>query len=231
VLEAANLPLGTVTGIAAQLRYEVTVGARRAMQAPAPWAAPRCAGRRGGMILAVESIARADDSDLVATVGRMAVLPGAANVIPGETVFTLDVRAGDEGRRDRAAEAIWRASAIWVRARAGRGIEKIHDLPASPCAPDLMTLMDEAIVATGQKSFRLVSGAGHDAMVMAAMCPTAMLFIRCRTGSAITRPRCGGGRCRGRFCRDDAFYRRIGTQACLSCHRISLARSTRPSAC
>jgi allantoate deiminase len=62
------------------------------------------------------------------------------------------------------------------------GIEKIHNLPASPCAPDLMDLMDAGIAATGQSPLRLVSGAGHDAMVMAAVCPTAMLFIRCRGG-------------------------------------------------
>lgn len=184
VLEAANLPLGTVTGIAAQLRYEVTVKGKAGH-------AGTCAmGLRkdalvgaASMILAVESIARADDSDLVATVGRMAVLPGAANVIPGETVFTLDVRSGDEGRRDRAAEAILaRIRHLGAVRGLDVGIEKIHNLPASPCAPDLMTLMDEAIAGTGQKSFRLVSGAGHDAMVMASLCPTAMLFIRCKDG-------------------------------------------------
>jgi allantoate deiminase len=45
-----------------------------------------------------------------------------------------------------------------------------------------MDLMDAALVAAGQPVRRLVSGAGHDAMVMAALCPTAMLFIRCRDG-------------------------------------------------
>ena len=42
--------------------------------------------------------------------------------------------------------------------------------------------MDAAIADAGQPPFRLVSGAGHDAMVMAALCPTGMLFIRCRDG-------------------------------------------------
>jgi len=45
-----------------------------------------------------------------------------------------------------------------------------------------MALMDSAIASTGQRPFRLVSGAGHDAMVMAALCPVAMLFIRCEKG-------------------------------------------------
>jgi allantoate deiminase len=135
------------------------------------------------MVLAVEGIARADHSDLVATVGRMAALPGAANVIPGEAVFTLDVRSGDETRRDRAAEAILARIRVLADVRGlGVGIEKIHNLPASPCDPDLMGLMDDGIASTGQTAFRLVSGAGHDAMVMEAVCPTAMLFIRCKGG-------------------------------------------------
>jgi allantoate deiminase len=58
----------------------------------------------------------------------------------------------------------------------------VHDLAASPCDPALMDLMDAALDAAGQPVRRLVSGAGHDAMVMAALCPTAMLFIRCRDG-------------------------------------------------
>ena len=57
-----------------------------------------------------------------------------------------------------------------------------HDLPASPCDPALMDLLDQATEAAGHKPFRLVSGAGHDAMIMAALCPTAMLFLRCRGG-------------------------------------------------
>lgn len=184
VLEARRLPLGTVTGIAAQLRYEITVTGKAGH-------AGTCAmGLRqdalvgaAQMVMAVESIARADESDLVATVGRMAVLPGAANVIPGQAVFTLDVRSGDEVRRDRAAQAILARIRTLGQARGlDVGIETIHNLPASPCAEDLMELMDKGIAATGQKPFRLVSGAGHDAMVMAAICPTAMLFIRCKGG-------------------------------------------------
>jgi len=53
---------------------------------------------------------------------------------------------------------------------------------ASPCDPRLIALLDEAAQAAGHRPFRLVSGAGHDAMNMAALCPTAMLFVRCRGG-------------------------------------------------
>ena len=58
----------------------------------------------------------------------------------------------------------------------------LHDLPASPCAAELIELMDGAIAAEGGKPMQLMSGAGHDAMILSSLCPTAMLFIRCRGG-------------------------------------------------
>ena len=183
-LEAEGLALATVTGIAAQLRLSVTVigMAGHAGTTSMPLRRDALAGA-AEMMLAIETIARDDASDLVATVGRISAAPGAANVIPGHVTFTIDIRSGDGARRDRAAEAIMDRIADIADARAlDFSIERIHDLPASPCDPRLMAMMDAAIAAEGLPPRRLVSGAGHDAMVMAALCPTAMLFIRCRGG-------------------------------------------------
>ncbi|RVU07740.1 allantoate amidohydrolase [Novosphingobium umbonatum] len=184
VLEAEGLALGVVTGIAAQLRYGVVVKglAGHAGTSSMPLRRDALAGA-ADMVLAAESIARADASDLVATVGKIEALPGAANVICGEVRFTLDVRSGDAARRDRAAEAMLQA---FNQIAENRGltctITPIHDLPASPCAPALMDRLEQALVDNGHPPFRLVSGAGHDAMVISALAPTAMLFIRCRHG-------------------------------------------------
>lgn len=184
VLEAQGLAVGTVTGIAAQLRYQITLTgmAGHAGTTSMPLRRDALAGAAEAM-LAVERIAREDASDLVATAGRIEAMPGAANVIPGEVRFTLDVRSGDEARRNRAAESMLDAIAdIAERRDLDFAVEGIHDLPASPCSPELMDLMDAAVAEAGHRPFRLVSGAGHDAMVMAALCPTAMLFIRCKGG-------------------------------------------------
>lgn len=183
-LEAEGLAVGTVTGIAAQLRYHVSVRGMAGHAGTSSMTLRRDAlAGAAEMILAIERVARTDASDLVATVGRIHAEPGAPNVIPGLAEFTIDIRSGDATRRDRAAGAILDTLADIA---AGRdldfAIQQIHDLPASPCAPDLMDIMDAALADTGQPPFRLVSGAGHDAMVMAALCPTAMLFIRCREG-------------------------------------------------
>ncbi|WJS99442.1 allantoate amidohydrolase [Novosphingobium humi] len=184
VLEAEGLALGVVTGIAAQLRYGMVVRglAGHAGTSSMPLRRDALAGA-AQMVLAVEAIARADDSDLVATVGRIEALPGAANVIAGEVRFTLDVRSGDAARRNRAAEAILDAMVDIADARGlDLEFERVHDLPASPCDGRLMDLLESALVENGHAARRLVSGAGHDAMVMAQLCPTAMLFIRCRDG-------------------------------------------------
>ncbi|MBV2150866.1 allantoate amidohydrolase [Sphingobium sp. AS12] len=184
VLEAEGLAVGTVTGIAAQLRYQAVIKgmAGHAGTSSMPLRRDAVAGA-AEMILAIETIARADASDLVATVGRIEALPGAPNVIAGEVRFTIDIRSGEEARRDRAAEAILDALASIANHRdLNYAIQRVHDLPASPCDPALMDLMDAAAADAGHPVRRLVSGAGHDAMVMAALCPTAMLFIRCRQG-------------------------------------------------
>ena len=184
VLEAEGLALGTVTGIAAQLRLEVTVtgvaGHAGTVTMPLRRDALAAAAR---MVAAIEDIALADHSELVATVGRMAVAPGAANVIAGEVRFTVDIRAGTTERRDRAAAAIGKAMRAIARERdVALAVATIHDLPPTPCDPRLMELLDTAILATGQPARRLMSGAGHDAMAMAALGPVAMLFLRCAGG-------------------------------------------------
>ncbi|SEJ26959.1 allantoate deiminase [Sphingobium sp. AP50] len=184
VLEAKGLAIGTVTGIAAQLRFAAIVTGQANHAGTTTMGLRRDAMTGAAeMMLAIERIARDDASDLVATVGRVEALPGAPNVIPGEVRFTIDVRSGDEARRNRAAQAILVAlEGIASTRHLSLSLNQIHDLPASPCDPALMDLMDAAIADTGQPPFRLVSGAGHDAMVMAALCPTAMLFIRCKDG-------------------------------------------------
>lgn len=184
VLEAEGLAVGTVTGIAAQLRYtlKVTGTAGHAGTTAMPLRRDALAGA-AEMIVSIEDVARADKSDLVATVGKLEALPGAPNVIAGEVRMTLDVRSGDPARRDGAARTILlRLEQIASQRGLVLDVSLVHDLPASPCDPTLMDLMDAALKDAGQHPLRLVSGAGHDAMVMAALCPTAMLFIRCRGG-------------------------------------------------
>jgi len=184
VLEAEGLALGIVTGIAAQLRYAVTLrgAAGHAGTSSMPLRRDALAGA-AEMVLAVEQVARRDASDLVATVGKFEAAPGAANVIADEVRFSIDIRAGEAARRDRAAKAIEEKLELLASQRGlVLDLALVHDLPASPCDAALMQLLESAMAEAGQPLRRLVSGAGHDAMVMSALCPAAMLFIRCKDG-------------------------------------------------
>jgi allantoate deiminase len=183
-LEAAGLAVGVVTGIAAQLRYRVVFEGVAGHAGTTSMALRRDAlAAAAEAVLAVERVAADGPGDLVATVGRMEVAPGAPNVVPGRVEMTLDIRALDPAVRDAAAHAIVRAiETIGARRGVGVVVERTQDLAASPCDPTLIGLLAEAMVAAGHPDTRLASGAGHDAMVMAALCPTAMLFIRCERG-------------------------------------------------
>jgi len=134
------------------------------------------------MILAVEARAGAE-SDLVATVGRLEVEPGAVNVIPGLARFSLDVRSPRDQWRRKAVSDI-HAACVAVAAR--RGVEAVflpvHEAPAYVCDASVVGGFDRALAALGLPAFHLSSGAGHDTMVMGQMVPSGMLFVRCAGG-------------------------------------------------
>lgn len=182
VLEAEGLALGTVTAIAAQRRYGVAVtGTAGHAGTNAMRLRKDALAAASEMVLAVETAGRGGPGDLVATVGRLRVEPDAPNVVPGRVVFSIDVRAGNEAVRDKAAKDCLSAlDDIAQRRGVGLSYRVIHDLPASPCDPRFMDALDAA--TTGQAPRRIVSGAGHDAMAFAGITPSAMLFIRCKDG-------------------------------------------------
>ena len=184
VLEAEGLALGVVSGIAAQLRYQVKITGKAGHAGTNAMHLRRDALTGAAeAVLAVERIAREAGGDVVATVGRMAVGPGAVNVVPGEVEFSIDVRSGDEALRDFTAQRIGAAiEEICGDRGLGLTIEQVQDLGASPCDPKLTAMLEAALVEAEHPARTLVSGAGHDTMVMASLCPTAMLFIRCEGG-------------------------------------------------
>jgi allantoate deiminase len=120
---------------------------------------------------------------LVATVGRLETFPGAVNVIPGRVVFTVDVRAPDDGVRRAAAQAIREKCAAIARHRTvALAIQPGHDADAAPCSPEIVAQVEAAVRRAGVRPFRLPSGAGHDAMAFTGVLPMGMLFVRCKGG-------------------------------------------------
>ena len=184
VLQAEDLAVGVVTGIAGQLRFDVEIEGAAGHAGTTTMHLRRDAmAGAAEMLVAIESITNEIGEDLVATAGRSDAWPGSTNVIPGRVTFSLDIRSGDMERRDTAARAIETALRDIAHKR---GLElswtQLQDLASSPCDKGLSELLGSALEKAGHKKRALVSGAGHDAMVMSALCPTAMLFIRCKDG-------------------------------------------------
>jgi allantoate deiminase len=142
------------------------------------------AQRRDALAGAAEWVTRVEHAaavvaGLVATVGSIEASPGAANVIPGACLATLDVRHADDRIRESAVAAFIEAG----REIAGsRNLEVDFDLRlnqlAVPMDPQLTARLAAAVAAAGYPVHLMPSGAGHDAMVLAERMPVAMLFLR-----------------------------------------------------
>jgi len=187
VLEAKNLPAGIVTAINGASRFRATITGAAGHAGTVPMALRRDAlSAAAECCLAVEAAARAQP-DVVGTVGAMTVRPGAPNSIPGDVSFSIDLRAPRDAARHAAAQKIELAFAGIAAARGvGFTLETTHEAPATPCAPWLQTQLAAAAGAQGIAPFHLPSGAGHDAMAVASLCPVGMVFIRCAGGISHT---------------------------------------------
>jgi allantoate deiminase len=184
VLEAEDLPVGVVTGIAAQLRIKVSLKGAAGHAGTSPMRLRKDAiAAAAEAVLIVEEVCRKGPEDLRGTVGRLVPATSAYNVIAGEVEFGLDLRAASRQVRDTAAEAIReRVEACAFRRGVTLGWSVVQDLADCPCDPGLTAILAKAVEAAGIPAHALVSGAGHDAMAISALAPVAMLFIRCRGG-------------------------------------------------
>ena len=183
VLERANAAVGVVTAIAGQSRAQVAFTGEAGHAGTVPMAARRDAAcALAEFVLAVEEAGRAAPG-LVATVGQLAASPGAPNAIPGEATASLDVRHPDDAVRAAAVAGLLdRATAIGVARDVGVRWEPRMDAPAVAMDPGLV----DALAAAARGAPRLPSGAGHDAVALAASMPVGMLFVRCAGGVSHT---------------------------------------------
>lgn len=183
VLERADLPVGIVDAITGIVRARVRVAGTAGHAGTVPMSMRRDAlAGVAEMVLAVETAGLAYNG-AVATVGRINAHPGAPNVIPGAVEFTLDLRCAiDTTRAALKADVMANLSAIAARRGLEIAFEVTADTTATPMDTGLRNILADAAAACGLGPFILTSGAGHDAMVMAAFCPSAMLFVRCKGG-------------------------------------------------
>jgi allantoate deiminase len=179
VLESKNASLGVVEALVGQTRMEIIFTGQSnhagttpmhlrhdAMSATADW------------IIAVEEYASSHEG-LVATIGKVGIFPGAGNIIAGRVTASLDVRHADDAVRQASIVAILQFAEA---AAAKRGVQlkaQAHlEQSAVPLDPRLTTTLQNAAARAGFPSRRMTSGAGHDAMILAPVIPSTMLFLR-----------------------------------------------------
>ena len=179
VLDEMGLPLGIVTSINGSVRYigEIIGMASHAGTTPMD--------RRRDAATAVAELALYVETrggavpNLVATVGMLEVPNGSINVVPGRCKFSLDIRATTNEVRDACATDIrTELQAICNRRGLHFRLEETMRAAAAPSAPVWQQRWERAVNSLGLPSYRMPSGAGHDAMKLHEAMPQAMLFMR-----------------------------------------------------
>ena len=179
VLDTHGIPVGIVDAIAGQTRAEVAFIGAAGHAGTTPMRS-----RRDALAAAAEWIVAVEQEgcavpDLVATVGRIGADPGVGNVIAGRCSATLDVRHPEDAVRRASAERL-ATCAREIAARRGLQVTWTPrlDQPAVAMDAALVATLDRAVRRAGAPVYHLTSGAGHDAMIVAARMPAAMLFVR-----------------------------------------------------
>jgi N-carbamoyl-L-amino-acid hydrolase len=189
VLLEKGLPLGVVTAIAGSSRYLLELEGLASHAGTTPMSMRRDAAAAAAEVVLLVERRCSGAGSLVGTVGQLAVPDGSVNVIPGRCRLSLDIRAASDAERLAAVRDVFDGiEAVCARRRIGLKVEKLLEAPAAPCAPRLMDQLGEAVQRAGLPRFDLLSGAGHDAMAMAAVTEVAMLFTRCGNGGISHNP-------------------------------------------
>lgn len=184
MLERENALIGVVEGIQGTRWLEVAIEGQVAHAGTTP-----LADRRDAMAVAAALIARMQatvmpaDADARLTVGRLALAPGAVNVIPGEVTFSIDLRHPNGAEIDRLeAEISELAAEIAASGGCRASVRRSMDVAPARFDDRLVGIVESVAQRRGFSCRRLFSGAFHDALFMARLGPAAMIFVPCRGG-------------------------------------------------
>lgn len=179
VLEHEELDIGVVTGIQAMDWLEVKITGQSDHAGPTPMNMRKDALYAASKIIQMirETIIR-ENEEATATVGRMVIKPNSINCVPGEVVFSVDVRHSDDAIKQRLTQLmidkiINTAAAEDVSVE----IAKIWESSATPFSERLVNLLSKKASELGFRYQKMISGAGHDSKYMNDITPTAMIFV------------------------------------------------------
>ncbi len=181
-LENAGTTIGVVTGIQGSRRYIVETDGEEAHAGTTPRAARKDAFAAATRIAAAmyEATTDADDT-LRFTIGRVEVHPGSPNTVPGKATFTIDMRHPQDAVLE-AHEKILRDIVASRAAPCSAKIERVTAVAPTDFDPRIIDLVRDTAGGLGLSHMDMPSGAGHDAMHIAKLCPAGMIFVPCERG-------------------------------------------------
>jgi N-carbamoyl-L-amino-acid hydrolase len=179
VLEDEDVTIGVVTGVQGISWTELTVVGQSAHAGTTPMRLRHDPGYVAAEIIAgVRSIARQMGGTQVATVGRCELTPNLVNVVPSQAVLTVDLRNTDEHllqqaeqRFEHLVQVVAADEGVDVTARTLARFEPVEFAAA------MVDLVEATAIRLGHSTRRMPSGAGHDAQMLARVCPTSMIFV------------------------------------------------------
>ncbi len=184
ILEEERIPIGVVEGIVAISWSRVIFHGVQDHAGPTPMRTRHDAlVAAAAAIRGVREIPRRIGGDMVATVGRVDLTPNITNTIPGRVTISVDLRDPEDVNLDRALVLLDGVVKDAARAEGVRcELEHYWRVPRTPFHPDVVGAIEAAAKSLGCGHRRILSGAGHDAQYMAAICPTGMVFVPSRAG-------------------------------------------------
>lgn len=184
VLEDAGVTIGVVQGVLGIRWFDCTVTGMEAHAGPTPMALRRDALQAATRIMQeVVAVAQRHQPHGRGTVGMVQVHPNSRNVIPGRVKFSIDLRNATDALVDQMADAVKAyADAVAKEHKVQVVIELVSSYPAQPFHGECKDAVQRAAQALGYSHMPAVSGAGHDAVYMARLCPSGMIFIPCKDG-------------------------------------------------
>lgn len=179
VLEEEGVTIGVVESVQGISWTEFTVSGVSNHAGTTPLRLRHDAGFVAGSVVAfVRQMARELGGDQIATVGALRLFPDLVNVIANRAVFTVDLRNTDEAvlkeaeRRVHAyVSALAEAEGVGVTHRSLARFEPVT------FDPTVVDRVEAAAKGLGLSTRRMPSGAGHDAQMLARVCPAGMIFV------------------------------------------------------
>jgi N-carbamoyl-L-amino-acid hydrolase len=184
VLEETKTTIGVVLGALGQRWFDVAITGQDSHAGPTPMETRKDAlVAASRLVLEVNRIATTFPDYARGTVGFMQVKPNSRNVVPGEVRTTVDLRnAKDATLSAMVVELKSSIEKIEKETRTTIAAKEVVYFPPSEFAPDLVESVRSGSKQLGYSHRDIVSGAAHDAVYMARIAPTAMVFVPCEGG-------------------------------------------------